>query len=114
MAAAYCSCIHEYSRSRLEPRRSSGTIGMRQFAMNSSPTATGRSGANIRFSESDRRHRHEDKILLVLTLIIGAVVGLVVVAFILLTENLGSRMYPAGGAAWRRVLIPVVGALGTG
>ncbi len=57
---------------------------------------------------------HEETVLLVLTLIIGAVVGLVVVAFILLTENLGSRMYPAGGAPWRRLLIPVVGAVGTG
>ncbi len=36
------------------------------------------------------------------------------VAFILLTENLGARLYPAGGAAWRRVLIPVAGAVGTG
>ena len=52
--------------------------------------------------------------LLVLTLIIGAVVGLVVVAFIVLTENLGARMYPAGGAAWRRVLVPLAGALVTG
>lgn len=60
------------------------------------------------------RHRYEDTFLLVLTLIIGAVVGLVVVAFILLTENLGARAYPAGGASWRRVLIPVLGALGTG
>jgi CIC family chloride channel protein len=60
-----------------------------------------------------RRH-YEDKLLLVLTLIIGAVVSLAVVAFILLTENLGARMYPAGGAAWRRVLIPVIGALSTG
>src|SRR5215467_7134085 len=59
-------------------------------------------------------HRHEDKVLLLLTLIIGAVVGLVVVAFILLTENLGSRLYPAGSAAWRRGLIPLAGALGTG
>ena len=57
---------------------------------------------------------HEDKVLLVLTLIIGAVVGLVVVAFIVLTENLGSRLYPAGASAWRRVLIPVFGALFTG
>lgn len=57
---------------------------------------------------------HEDKILLVVTLIIGAVVGLVVVAFILLTENLGSRLYPAGSAAWRRVLMPVIGAVSTG
>jgi chloride channel protein, CIC family len=61
-----------------------------------------------------RNKRNEESILLVLTLVIGAIVGLVVVAFILLTENLGSRLYPAGGAAWRRVLIPLVGALGTG
>jgi len=60
------------------------------------------------------RRRYEEKVLLVLTLIIGAVVSLVVVAFILLTENLGARMYPAGGAPWRRLLIPVAGALGTG
>ena len=65
-------------------------------------------------ASADLRHRHEDKILLILTLIIGATVGLVVVAFILLTENLGARLYPAGAAAWRRILIPVAGALGTG
>lgn len=59
-------------------------------------------------------HQHEEKVLLVLTLIIGAIVGLVVVAFIVLTENLGARLYPAGGAAWRRVLIPIFGALSTG
>jgi len=59
-------------------------------------------------------HRYEDKVLLLLTLIIGAVVGLVVVAFILLTENLGSRLYPGTAAAWRRVVIPVAGALFTG
>ena len=58
--------------------------------------------------------QHEDKVLLILTLMIGAIVGLVIVAFIVLTENLGSRMYPAGGAAWRRVLVPVLGALVTG
>lgn len=58
--------------------------------------------------------QREDRVLLVLTLIIGAVVGLVVVAFILLTENLGSKLYPADGAAWRRGFIPVAGALITG
>jgi CIC family chloride channel protein len=58
--------------------------------------------------------RYEDKVLLLLTLIIGAVVGLVVVAFILVTENLGSRLYPGSGAAWRRLVIPVAGALVTG
>jgi chloride channel protein, CIC family len=58
--------------------------------------------------------RHEDKVLLVLTLIIGAVVGLVVVAFILVTERLGGRLYPEGGAAWRRLVIPVAGSLFSG
>jgi CIC family chloride channel protein len=58
--------------------------------------------------------RHEDKVLLVLTLIIGAVVGLAVVAFIVLTERLGARLYPAHGAAWRRLVIPVAGSLITG
>ncbi len=58
--------------------------------------------------------KHEDKILFILTLIIGAAVGLVVVAFIVLTENLGARMYPAAGAAWRRLAVPVLGALFTG
>jgi CIC family chloride channel protein len=60
------------------------------------------------------QNQHEDKVLLVLTIIIGGLVGLVVVAFILLTENLGARLYPAGGAAWRRVLVPIAGALLTG
>jgi CIC family chloride channel protein len=64
--------------------------------------------------ERFRLENHEDKVLLVLTLIIGAVVGTVVVAFILLTENLGSRLYPAGGSAWRRILIPIVGSLISG
>lgn len=67
-----------------------------------------------RWADAEFLRAHEDKVLLFLTLIIGAVVGLVVVAFILLTENLGSRMYPAGGAAWRRLVIPVVGSLVTG
>jgi CIC family chloride channel protein len=58
--------------------------------------------------------QHEDKVLLILTLMIGAVVGLVIVAFILLTENLGARMYPAGGTAWRRVVVPIAGSLITG
>ncbi|HLG99080.1 MAG TPA: chloride channel protein [Bryobacteraceae bacterium] len=56
----------------------------------------------------------EERVLLLLTLIIGAVVGLVIAAFIYMTENLGARMYPAGGAPWRRLVIPTAGALFTG
>jgi len=67
-----------------------------------------------RWGDGDSVARHEDKVLLVLTLIIGAVVGLVIAGFIYVTENLGSRMYPAGGAPWRRLVIPVAGALVTG
>src|SRR5260370_1274762 len=56
----------------------------------------------------------EEQVFLVLTLLIGALVGLVVVAFILVTERFGARLYPAGGAAWRRLLVPVAGSLGMG
>ncbi len=58
--------------------------------------------------------QHEDKILLLLTVMIGAVIGLVVVAFIVVTENLGARMYPANAQAWRRISIPVFGSLFAG
>ncbi len=58
--------------------------------------------------------RRSDHLLLVLSLVIGALVGLVVVAFILLTGRLAARMYPAGGSGWRRVLVPVLGSLSTG
>ena len=53
----------------------------------------------------------EDQVFLLLSLLIGALVGLVVVAMIVLTERLGMRLYPVGSAAWRRVLIPVGGSL---
>jgi chloride channel protein, CIC family len=56
----------------------------------------------------------EDQVFLILTLLIGALVGSVVVAFILLTERLGMRLYPVGGAHWRRLLLPVLGSLGLG
>ena len=62
----------------------------------------------------DHLRQYEDKVLLVLTLVIGAIVGLVIASFILVTENLGARMYPAGGAPWRRFTIPVLGSLMTG
>lgn len=52
--------------------------------------------------------------MIVLSLIIGAVVGLIVVGFILVTGRLAARMYPPEGAAWRRVLVPTAGALVSG
>jgi chloride channel protein, CIC family len=58
--------------------------------------------------------RREEQVFLVLTLVIGALVGLTVVAFIVLTERFGARIYPPGGAAWHRLLAPVVGSLAMG
>jgi CIC family chloride channel protein len=58
--------------------------------------------------------QREEQVFLVLTLLIGALTGLAVVAFIVLTERLGMRLYPVGSAGWRRVLIPVAGALAMG
>jgi len=61
----------------------------------------------------DLRQR-ENQLTFILSLVIGALVGLVVVAFILLTGRLAVRMYPPGGSGWRRILVPTLGSLGTG
>jgi CIC family chloride channel protein len=58
--------------------------------------------------------QREEQIFLLLSLLIGALTGLAVVGFIVVTERLGIRLYPVGSAAWRRVLIPVVGSLAMG
>jgi CIC family chloride channel protein len=61
-----------------------------------------------------RLRQREDQIFMVLALVIGALTGLAVVAFILLTERTGTRLYPVGGARWRRFMFPVAGSLGIG
>jgi len=58
--------------------------------------------------------QREDQVFLILTLLIGALVGAVVVAFILLTERFGTHLYPVSDAPWRRLLVPVLGSLGMG
>src|SRR5271157_223615 len=58
--------------------------------------------------------QREDQVFLILALVIGALTGLAVVAFILLTERAGMRLYPVGGARWRRLVLPVAGSLGIG
>ena len=62
----------------------------------------------------DELGHSENQESLALSLLIGALVGLVVVAFILLTGRLAVRMYPTGGSGWRRILVPTIGALATG
>src|SRR5664279_5107242 len=61
-----------------------------------------------------RLQQREDQVFLVLALVIGALTGLAVVTFILLTERAGMRLYPVGGARWRRLLLPVGGSLSIG
>ena len=53
----------------------------------------------------------ENRIFLTLAVVIGALTGLAVVAFILFTERVGMRIYPVGSAAYRRILFPVGGSL---
>ncbi len=76
------------------------------------PSASGwKSWLQNRLAELRQR---DGQVFLVLAVVIGALTGLAVVAFIVLTERLGMRLYPVGSAAWRRVLLPVVGSLGIG
>src|SRR5262245_33865621 len=61
-----------------------------------------------------RIRRNEERLFLVLTLVIGVVVGLTIVAFVLLTERVGLRFFPAGARSWRRLLMPIAGSALTG
>jgi CIC family chloride channel protein len=85
------------------------------LGMSATPNTMGVSGwrhwLSLRVAELRQR---EGQIFLVLALVIGALTGLAVVAFIMLTERLGMRLYPMGGAPWRRVLFPVAGSLSIG
>jgi len=56
----------------------------------------------------------EDQVFLALALVIGALTGLAVVAFILLTERAGIRLYPPHAARWRRLAFPLGGSIGIG
>jgi len=60
------------------------------------------------------RNEREEQVFLVLTLLIGALVGLVVVAFIVLTERFGAHLDPAGVTPWRRLVVPTMGSLTMG
>ncbi len=62
----------------------------------------------------DDLRRRDNQLTYALSLLIGALVGLVVVAFILLTGRLAARMYPANGSGWRRILVPTFGSFFTG
>ncbi len=63
---------------------------------------------------ADSIHKRDGQLVFLLSIAVGALTGLAVVAFILLTERLGMRMYTVGSSAWHRALIPVAGSLGIG
>jgi CIC family chloride channel protein len=58
--------------------------------------------------------QREDQVFLLVTLLIGALVGMTVVAFIVLTERFGARIDATVAAAWRRLIVPIVGSLSMG
>ncbi|MEO7987252.1 MAG: chloride channel protein, partial [Gemmatimonadales bacterium] len=62
----------------------------------------------------DELRSKEGQLALVLSLLLGALVSLIVVAFILLTGRLAARLYPAGGPGWHRIVVPTLGSLITG
>ncbi|MCU1240940.1 MAG: Cl-channel, voltage gated [Candidatus Acidoferrum typicum] len=59
------------------------------------------------------KHR-EEQVFLLVTLLIGALVGMTVVAFIVLTERFGARIDATVAPAWRRLFVPIVGSLSMG
>jgi CIC family chloride channel protein len=58
--------------------------------------------------------QREEQVFLLVTLLIGALVGLTVVAFIVLTERFGARIDATVAPAWRRLFVPIVGSLSMG
>ena len=83
--------------------------------MNEEVSTTGWTGWKTSLlSRVERLRQSENKVFLVLAVVIGALTGMTVVAFIVVTERFGMRLYPVGGAPWRRLLFPVAGSIGIG
>src|ERR1700688_2942295 len=89
-------------------------VGHSQEMSEAAQTTSGRWWRTSLLDRVAELRQHEDQVILVLALVIGALTGLAVVAFILLTERMGMLLYPVGGAPWRRLLFPVVGSVGVG
>lgn len=63
---------------------------------------------------ADEFRASENRSVLLLSVVVGVLVGLVTVAFVLVTGRLAAHLYPPGGAGWLRVLVPAAGSLFTG
>ena len=59
-------------------------------------------------------HQREQQVFLLLTLLIGALVGMTVVAFIVLTEHFAAHISPTNASHWQRVCVPILGSLAMG
>jgi len=88
-------------------------MGMSSSGVAAVPGVQSRLKAAVIRWYSELRQR-EGQLFLVLSLVIGATVGAVVVAFIVLTQDLGRYLYPSGGMGLRRLFVPVLGSLVTG
>ena len=58
--------------------------------------------------------QNENQVFIGLTFVIGAVVGLVIVAFIVVTDSLEAWLYAEGTAHWRRLVTPIAATLFVG
>jgi len=59
----------------------------------------------------DLMAQNENQVFMALTLVIGALVGLVVVAFIVVTDTLEQALYEDQGERWRLLVTPIVATL---
>ena len=59
-------------------------------------------------------HHREQQVFLVLTLLIGALVGMTVVAFIVLTERFAAHISPTNASHLQRLLVPILGSVAMG
>ncbi len=97
------------------PADTSGICEMKFLNMADSQEQITKSWWDVKASHwATFRDEREEQVFLVLTLLIGALVGLSVVAFIVLTERFGAHLDPAGVARWRRLVVPVAGSLAMG
>ena len=55
--------------------------------------------------------KNENQIFMVLTLVIGATVGLVIVGFIVITDSLEQMLYKEDSDSWRLLLTPILATL---
>jgi chloride channel protein, CIC family len=78
------------------------------------PAASGFRPRVTSWMNDDAWRSYEEQAFFVLTILIGAAVGLVVVAFILVTEHLGARLLAPDAAGWHRLATPALGALVSG